>query len=282
VQSLAIDILDNKGQVVRSIPGAAPGGGRGRAGSTEGGLGAEAAAAGGEEGASGQGRGGRGGGPATAPIVPGLNRVMWDLQYASATSFPGMVLWGAATGGPNALPGSYRVRLTVDGRAQTQPLTLKKHPLHNVSDADLQEQFDLAMQIREKVTEANNAVIQIRKVKQQVAESLAKTSDGDLKAAGGRLARNLSTIEDEVYQVRNQSNQDPLNFPIRINNRLASLLRVVNTGDGKPIGNAYSIFKDLSQELKVQADRLRQTLDADLPAFNRLATRLGLDAVNEK
>jgi photosystem II stability/assembly factor-like uncharacterized protein len=302
VQSLTVDVLDNKGEVIRSIPGASPGGGRGgRGGRGGGGAGpvaeggaeatatgaGETAAAGGEEaplgqvGQLGQGRGGRGG-QVTAPIAPGLNRVTWDLQYAPAASFSGMVLWGAGPNGPTALPGSYQVRLTVDGRAQSQPLTIKKHPLHAVSDADLHEQFDLAMQIREKVTEANNAVIQIRKVKQQVADRLAKSSDGDLKATGGRLTRNLSAVEEEVYQVRNQSGQDPLNFPIKINNRLASLLRVVNTGDGKPIGNAYPIFKDLTEELRAQTDRLRQTLDADLATFNRLATRLGLESVSEK
>ena len=85
------------------------------------------------------------------------------------------------------------------------------------------------------MSEANNAVIQIRNVKQQVAERLAKSPTPALKAAGDRLTKGLSAIEEEIYQVRNQSGQDPLNFPIKINNRIASLLRVVNTGDGKPI-----------------------------------------------
>ena len=82
--------------------------------------------------------------------------------------------------------------------------------------------------------------------------------------------------------MRNQSSQDPLNFPIRINNRLASLLRVVNAGDGKPIASAEPIFKDLSAELKVQTDKLQQILARDLPEFNKEAARLGLAAVAGK
>ena len=66
------------------------------------------------------------------------------------------------------------MRLTVDGKAQTQPLTVKKHPLHEATDADLQAQFDLASQIRDKVNEANDAVIQIRRIKQQVDDRLTK------------------------------------------------------------------------------------------------------------
>ena len=77
----------------------------------------------------------------------------------------------------------------------------------------------------------------------------------------------------------NQSGQDPLNFPIKINNRIASLNRVVNNGDGKPIGAAYQIFKEVSAELKVQTDRLAQVLAKDLAAFNAEAKRAGVEPV---
>ena len=209
-------------------------------------------------------------------MTTGLNRVAWNLTYPGITTFPGMVLWGATTAGPAALPGSYEVRLTVDGEALTQPLRVRKHPLRNLSDADLREQFDLAMKIRDKASEANNAVIHIRAIKQQIGERLAKTSDAGLKQSGDRLSAGLGAIEEEIYQVRNQSNQDPLNFPIKINNRIASLLRVVTTGDGKPIGNATAIFADLSGELKNQTDRLQELLIGEARAFNDQLQRAGL------
>jgi hypothetical protein len=205
---------------------------------------------------------------------------MWNLQYPGATTFEGMILWGASTAGPTAVPGSYQVRMTVDGRAQTQPLTVKKHPLYtDITQADLQQQFDLAIRIRDKVSEANDAVIRIRAVKQQVAERLKKSTDPRLKAASDRLTKNLSAVEEEIYQVRNQSGQDPLNFPIKTNNRIAGLLRVVNYGDGKPIGNAQAIFDDLAAELKGHTDKLQQVMTADLTAFNVEAKRLKLEPV---
>ncbi len=269
-QQLTIEIVDRKGLIAQTIQGAAPGarGGRGR----------------GEGGAEpGEGGGGRGrGGTPSASMAAGLNRIVWNLSYPGATTFPGMVLWGATANGPAALPGTYQVRLTVDGKSQAQPLVIKRHPLREATDADLEEQFALATRIRDKVSEANNAVIQIRNVKRESADRTAKSTDAALKAAGDRLTKNLSAVEEEIYQVRNQSNQDPLNFPIKINNRLASLLRVVSTGDGKPIANAEPIFKDLSAELKVQTDRLQQVLATDLPAFNTEAQRLGLGSVTSK
>jgi len=240
-------------------------------------AGAQAAgtqAGGGEEGE--QQGGGRGGAAPSASMAAGLNRVTWNLTYPGPTTFPGMVLWGATTAGPAALPGGYEVRLTVDGTSVTQPLRIRKHPQRSVSDSDLREQFDFASRIRDKVSEANNAVIQIRSLKQQIGERLSKSSDAGLKSSADRLTAGLSAIEEEIYQVRNQSNQDPLNFPIKINNRIASLLRVVNTGDGKPIGNAAPIFADLSAELKTQTDRLQEVLLGDVRSFNEQLQRLQL------
>ena len=212
-------------------------------------------------------------------MSPGLSSVLWDLRYPGATSFPGMILWGSNLAGPTAPPGTYQVRMTVDGRAQTQPLVVKRHPLFTATAADLKEQFDLAIRIRDKVSEANNAVIRIRDIKAQVAERLQTSPDARLKAAGELLVSRLSSVEEAIYQVRNQSGQDPLNFPIRINNRLASLLTVVNRGDGKPVGNVIPIFDDLVRNLKAQTDRLASVLAIDLEAFNAEARRLGLEVV---
>ena len=111
---------------------------------------------------------------------------------------------------------------------------------------------------------------------------MAKSSDGDLKAIANRLTRNLTAVEEDIYQVRNQSNQDPLNFPIKTNNRLASLLRVVGTGEGRPIGNAQPIFDDLQRELKAETDRLQRVLGTYLPRFNQLAQRIGIEPISEK
>jgi hypothetical protein len=184
-----------------------------------------------------------------------------------------MILWGATQNGPMVLPGTYQVRLTVDGSAHAVPLAVRKHPLRNVSDADLLYQYELASRIRDKVDEANNAVIRIRRIKTEVAER-TKDAPNEVKQAAARFTKNLSEVEEAVYQVRNQSNQDPLNYPIRINNRFASLLRVATTGEGRPTGNVEPIFNDIIQELKVQTDRLEQVIATDVPALNRMLQRI--------
>jgi hypothetical protein len=192
------------------------------------------------------------------------------------------VLWGATTNGPMALPGTYQARLIVDGQTFMQPITVKKHPLSTLSDDDLRAQFELASRIRDKANEANTAVVQIRRIKQQLADRVQKSNSAEVEAIAEPFTKELSAVEEDVYQVRNQSNQDPLNFPIKTNNRLASLLRVVQAGEGRPLGNAVPIFNELQAELKAETDRLQRVLSTYLPRFNQLAQRLGIEPISER
>ena len=215
-------------------------------------------------------------------MTAGLQRFAWDLRAQPVVQFQGMVLWGATQNGPVVVPGTYQARLTVDGNAQTQQFTVKKHPYHSATDAEVQEQYDLAIQIRDKVNDANNAIIQIRRIKLALLDRESKTTNADVKEIAEQLIKELTAVEVDVYQVRNQSNQDPLNFAIKTNNRLASLLRVVEAGDGKPTGSTAPIFNDLKNELKAETDRLQQSLSTYLPRFNQVAQRLGLEPISEK
>jgi photosystem II stability/assembly factor-like uncharacterized protein len=270
-KALKIEVVDAKGTVVETFDGSS-------------GANTDNAGGGGGRGGRGGGGGGRGGGgfTPTASMSTGLNSVTWSLRYPNAVSFPGMILWGGGVTGPAAPPGTYTVRMTADGQTQTQPLVVKRHPLYSATDAELQAQFDLAIQIRDKVSEANQAVIDIRNMKTQIADRLTKSNDAQLKAAGDKLTANLSAVEADIYQVKNQSGQDPLNFPIKTNNRLAALLSMVGNGDGKPTTNSPIIFQDLSKELKAETDRLEETLLGELAVFNTEAKRLGLDPVVRK
>ncbi len=257
-QNISIEIVDAAGRTAWSASAPAPGG------------------RGGEAGRGGGGRGGRGGGGGPS-LAAGLQTVAWNLQYPGATTFDGMILWGASTAGPRAVPGTYRVRMNVDGRQLEQPLTVIKHPLYkDVTQADLEAQFALAIRIRDKLSEANQAVIRIRDIKGQVVDRQGKSQDRRLKTVGDTLVRQISAVEEEIYQVRNQSGQDPLNFPIKVNNRIGTLNRSVNTGDGEPIANAEPIFNDLVQELKVHTDKLEQILNTELPKLYAELRRLGL------
>ena len=214
----------------------------------------------------------------------GTNRFTWDLRYPGATVFEGMILWSARVeSGPLAVPGTYQVRLTANGQTETQIFSIKKDPrLTNVTDADLTEQFNLAIQVRDKTSEANEAVIAIRELKKQINDRSSKAKQQKITEAGEAVSRKLSEIEEEIYQVRNRSNQDPLNFPIKLNNQIGALRRSIETGDGKPTSQSYLVFKELSERLAIQLKRLENAINVDLEAFNRVLMENKLDPVRKQ
>jgi len=189
-------------------------------------------------------------------IKRGINTFTWDLRYPAPAYFPGMILWGAnPLQGPLAPPGKYQVRFTAGGKTQTRYFEIRLNPrLKGVTVEDVTEQFRLATQIRNATDRANRAVIRIRKIKASLATTTRPA------AADKQLLIRLSGIEEELYQVKNQSGQDPLNFPIRLNNRLAALGRSVETGDARPTAAAYTVFHELSTQLDQLLDELNTSL----------------------
>ncbi len=217
------------------------------------------------------------------PTEAGLRSISWDLRTQGATTFPGMILWGAGTSGPAVPPGRYTARLTADDRIVSAPIVVTRNPrITDVTDADLRAQYAFSKRVRDKVTEANDAVVAIRRVKAQLEDRLKKSDDPTLKALGATLTTNASAVEEQIYQVRNRSGQDPLNFPIKVNNRLANLMSMAERGDGRPTTNMPGIFKILGTELKGYTDRLEEVWAKDLSAVNAQLLKLKLVPLDRK
>jgi photosystem II stability/assembly factor-like uncharacterized protein len=225
------------------------------------------------------GGGGRGGfgGAARVTNRTGLNRFTWNLQYPDASTFRDMILWQGATSGPAAAPGDYKVRLTVGSAAPlTETFTVKKDPRVDYTNADLVEQHRFAMQLRDRVSAANDGVKTVRNVKGQIEDRAPKMSSNPaFGPAAQKFAEQLSNVEDSLYQTKNKSGEDPLNFPIRINNQMAALLGFVENGDRRPPKQSYDVFAVLDPQLTRQLTRLKTTLDTNLPKLNAMLKAAG-------
>jgi photosystem II stability/assembly factor-like uncharacterized protein len=216
----------------------------------------------------------------TIPAKAGLNRFPWDLRVEDASRFKGMILWGGLTRGPVVPPGIYQVRLTANGQSSTQPLEVRKDPRIGSSDEEFRKQYDLLLKIRDKVTETHDAITRIRETRDQV-KGAAERAKGDkaIADAADALDKKLTAVEEELYQTKNQSSQDPLNFPIRLNNKLAALAGVVASGETAPTDQSYVVYEDLTGKIDTQLAKLRQVIDADVPAFNTLVREQNVPAV---
>ena len=217
-----------------------------------------------------------------APGKLGMNRFTWDMRYSGARDFPGLIMWAGSTRGPIAPPAKYSVRLTANGVTKTEDFTISRNlAVKTITDADLVEQFKLAKQIHDRVNAANEAVLRIRNVKDQISARLAKTNDAAIKTAGEPLVERLTSIEGEIYQYRNRSSQDPLNYPIRLNNKLAALQGLVEIGDSRPTDQSYAVFKELSGRLDKQFGQLDSLFSIDLANFNKLLQRKRVEPVKD-
>jgi photosystem II stability/assembly factor-like uncharacterized protein len=208
--------------------------------------------------------------------VKGLNKVSWDGRAQGVESFPGMILWGGGTAGPALPPGRYTVRVTADSHVATAPVTIVRNPRLPVTDADLRAQYAFSRKVRDRATDANRRVIEIRRVKSQLDDRESRSSDAALRAAGDTLVTHASNVEEKIYQVRNRSGQDPLNFPIKVNNRLSTLLSMNEQGDGRPTSHMDDIYGILTRELAGYETELKQVWSTDLLRVNRELGRLSL------
>jgi photosystem II stability/assembly factor-like uncharacterized protein len=212
----------------------------------------------------------------------GINRMVWDLRYASAESFPGMIIWGALFG-PRAVPGTYQARLNFGEESQTVSFEVLADPRSSATPQDLKAQFAFLLEVRNKLTETHRAIKQLRDVREQINTINnrlgKKESFQDVAKAGQDLVAKMTKIEETLYQTKNQSSQDPLNFPIRLNNKLAGLSGVVNAGDNRPTDQAVQVKIELVKEIDAELAKLRQLLDSDLPRLNAQLRQLDVPVI---
>jgi hypothetical protein len=243
-------------------------------------------------GPTGQGGGEEDEGPVRTPPPPrvadraGLNRFAWNMRYPDASGFQGLVMWAAGLTGPMAPPGSYRVRMVVDGKSvATQSFRLLQDPRSGATLAELDEQFRFLTRVRARVSEANDGVKTIRWVKKELAsreKAMPEAQRAAFASASAELVRKLSVVEDSLYQTRNRSGQDPLNYPIRLNNKIAALAGVAASAEARPTAQTYAVFAQLSAQLDRELASLRPLLTTELAKLNAMLASAGQKPVEPR
>jgi photosystem II stability/assembly factor-like uncharacterized protein len=214
--------------------------------------------------------------PPRAKPNAGHHRLGWDLRTRGATTFPGMVIEAPSPArGVMVPPGEYRVRLTVDGSSQTQPFTVTPDPrLAEVTNTDYAAQYRFAVQLRDATSGANQAVIRIRALKAQL-----RGVPATMRPLAEAIEARLTEIEGDLYQIRNQSPKDKIANPIRLNDRLAGLLALVQVGEGAPTAAHMAVAAELLGELRRHLDRLDAVIVREIGALNGKLAAVGAPPV---
>ena len=217
-------------------------------------------------------------------VDAGMNRFIWDMRYPDARQVDIEDATDHGIQGPHAPPGAYTVRLTAGGQTQTQEFEIRMDPRISASREDLQAQFDLLIAMRDKISEAHDAVNQILRVKKQLDQWVGRAVSDAAKEAVSKAAEELkgklSAVEDELIQYKTIGGLDRISQPARLNAKIREISTVPSTADYAPTKGTLDVFGDLSARLDVQFEALKDVIDNDLPAFVSVVHELEIPAIS--
>ena len=217
--------------------------------------------------------------PGLAPAKEGLNRYAWDMRYEKATGFPGLLMWDGSLEGPLAIPGEYKLELVVDGKTESENFTIVKDPRAPTTPEQFEAELNLGLRIRDRVTDANKEVIRIRTAKDELKPYLTSSND-QVKTSAKKLTDEMTAIEENIYQTKLHADEDALNFPIRLNNKIAAVGAAVDLTDIAPTSQSVEVFNELSAKLQVELDHLSQIETTGIQEFNKLVRDQNIPAIN--
>ena len=206
-------------------------------------------------------------------IKKGSNKFTWDMYYDGASDFDGMVLWWASLNGPKAVPGDYFVELNVNGVVHQKPFKINIDPRSESSIKSMQEQFDFINSINKTMDKAHKSIKTIRSIKSQLLKFTSTYNQDNLamlKEKATALSDDLSKIEKALYQTQNRSGQDPLNFPIRLTNKLGHLNSLVSMGDFSPTEQDIAVKEYLTDQINTNLEIFDKLMIEEVKSFNEL------------
>lgn len=210
----------------------------------------------------------------------GMNKFNWNLRYSPAKRFDGMIMWAAEMSGPMAIPGQYRVELNYNDTIQSMSFNVIKDPRSTATAEDYKLYDDFASEVRDKITEAHEAIIDIRDIRSQLNNYKERVKEDTVLVNDIKMIDSvMTTIEEALYQTKNRSGQDPLNFPVRLTNKLGYLNSILGNGEYPPTDQAYQVREELKGLIDAELAKYENVKTEMIPAFNQLARDKQIDAI---
>ena len=214
-------------------------------------------------------------------VEKGANKFVWNTRTEGAEKFDGMILWWASLNGAKVVPGDYKVSLMVNNKTQNQPFEILADPRAEVSLDQMQEQYDFVFDVNQTIDKAHKSIKKIRKINDQLSLFIkqyeGEEAVSDLVTKAKELKKSFSEIEKALYQTKNRSNQDPLNFPIRLTNKLGHLNSLVTMDDFPPTAQDIIVKDELSAEINTELDAFNTLITKEIKSFNDSFNSLKLD-----
>jgi photosystem II stability/assembly factor-like uncharacterized protein len=218
-------------------------------------------------------------------IKKGLNSFAWDLQYPPAEPSEGMILWNGAPGTIIAAPGNYFASVKVGIDSTVVPFTIKADPNYRMTQEAYDEQFNFLLSVQQKFNDVQKGIKDIRALRTQINDFIGRQGKDvpkEIKDMATAITKDLTAIEETLYQTKSKSGQDPLNYPIRINDKLSGVFDVANSGVNAPSKQSKEVFAELSKQADEQLNKLKKIMNEDVLKFNQLIREKSLPVIGVK
>ena len=217
-------------------------------------------------------------------VKKGGNSFVWDMKYPGAKRINNMVLWSADFSGAKAVPNNYEVRLKVNSSELSQKFMILKNPNSEGTIDDIESQFNFVNEINGIVDKAHKAIINIRKIKEDLKKFQGDFTNNelakDLIEKSKSIYESIDKVENELYQTKNQSNQDPLNYGVKLTNNLGNLNSGFRGGDFGPTAQDIEVKNELVEKVNTQLKKYDLIISNDIPNFNESFKKLELNYLN--
>ena len=223
-----------------------------------------------------------GGAPSTLSKKKGMNRFVWNFRNEDITKVPKLFTFGSLQG-YRVAPGTYAAQLTVGDAVQRQSFEVLVDPLVDLTPSDYVEQQQLLASIHRDADDIHQAVNRMTKVKDQVAGILSSTETRDdaeaLKTEGEALMEKIDAWKEKLVQPKQQTFQDVINFPNKLNAQFLYLLSTVDSAEPPLTEGERMRYEDIYREWMSIQDEMQEILENDVPDFNALHRRLAVPAI---
>jgi photosystem II stability/assembly factor-like uncharacterized protein len=215
----------------------------------------------------------------------GMNQFVWDMQYPPGETIEGLILWNGSVGSVKAAPGKYTARFRFEKDSVDVPFTILPNPNFKMTVADYDAQVSFLLQIRDKFNEAQKTIKNIRSLRTQINDFTARlntSNSKEISTMADSIVKKLTDVEEKLYQTKSKSGQDVLNFPIRLNDKLAGVYGVAASGENVPSKQVQEAFAELGGETDVQVARYKKIVSTDLPALNKVILEKQIPVISVK
>lgn len=210
----------------------------------------------------------------------GFQNFVWNMYHKEAEKpEAGLILWNGSTSPVLAAPGKYTAKVTIDNKVTEHPFTIVADPNYKVSDADLKTQEQFLLKVAGTFSEIMKNLKSINELRTQISMIQKKVKDSTFHNQAKEVLANLTAIEEALHQTKAKSGQDVLNFPIRLDDKIAGIFESAASGYTAPTQQVQAVYEVLKVQVDAEFNKLNTLKKTGIKQLNDAVHQLAIPII---